>query len=236
MNFLNLFSYFLMFFSLFLVMWAAYLGFGISKAERRALELGNSFKKEADNELVMIIFGAKALSTGPSNELATRLDLAIALGGLNDPINYYVCGGYSAGGNIDEAETMRNYVISRGIAPQIVYPNSYSASTRLSIRNFQEEGLGLNTRQILAVSSGFHAFRIIAESNRIGIHLTVAASSSSPESKNPKIRRVRIFCEILACMWYSLPIAATKRFNSGSGSLRHRIPDLIINGLKPKVR
>jgi vancomycin permeability regulator SanA len=235
MNFLSLSSYFLMSFGLLLVIWAAYLGFGISKAERRALELGNSFKKEANYELVIIIFGAKALSTGPSNELATRLDLAITLGGLNDPINYYVCGGYSAGGNIDEAETMRNYLIWRGIVPQIVYPNSYSLNTRLTIRNFQRQGLALNTKQILAVSSGFHAFRIIAESNRIGIHLTVAASSNSPESKNPKIRRVRIFCEILACMWYSLPIAATMRVNTGSGSLRHRIPDLIIHGLKPKV-
>ena len=236
MNFLSLSSYFLMSFGLLLVIWAAYLGFGISKAERRALELGNSFKKEANDELVIIIFGAKALSTGPSNELATRLDLAIALGGLNDPSNYYVCGAYSAGGNIDEAETMRNYLIWWGIAPQIVYSNSYSSNTRLSLRNFQQEGLALNTKQILAVSSGFHAFRIIAESNRIGVHLTVAASSNSPESKNPKIRRVRIFCEILACMWYSLPIAATKSVNTGSGSFRHRIPDLIINGSKLKVR
>ena len=235
MNFLNLSSYFLIFFTLLLVLWAVHLGFGISKAERRALELGNSFQKEED-ELVIIIFGAKALSTGPSNELATRLDLAIALGGLKDVLNYYVCGGYSAVGNIDEAESMRNYLIWRGIEPQIIIPNSYSLNTRLSIRNFQQEGLALNTKQILAVSSGFHAFRIISESNRIGIHLSVAASTNSPESNNSKIRRVRIFCEILACMWYSLPIAATTRVNTGSGSLRQRIPDLIINGSKPKVR
>jgi len=232
MNFLNLYSYFLISVSLLFVLWAAYLGFGISKAERRALELGNSFQKE--DELIIIIFGAKALSTGPSNELAARLNLAIALGGLNDLINYYVCGGYSAGGKIDEAETMRNYLIWQGIEPQIIDTNSYSSNTRLSIRNFQQEGLALNTKQILAVSSGFHAFRIIAESNRIGIHLTVAAPPNSPESINPMIRRVRIFCEILACMWYSLPIAATMRVNTGSGSLRQRIPDLIINGLKPK--
>ena len=86
MNFLNLSSYFLISFTLLLVLWAVHLGFGISKAERRALELGNSFQKEED-ELVIIIFGAKALSTGPSNELATRLDLAIALGGLRDVLN-----------------------------------------------------------------------------------------------------------------------------------------------------
>jgi len=233
-NFLKLSSYFLISFNLLLVLWAAYLGFGILKAERRALELGNSFQKGED-ELVIIIFGAKALSEGPSNELATRLDLAIALGGLNNLITYYVCGGYSAGGKINEAETMRNYLIWRGIQRQNIYPNSYSINTRLSIRNFQQEGLDLNTKQILAVSSGFHAFRIIAESNRIGIHLAVAASTNSPESKNLKIRRVRIFCEILACMWYSLPIAATTRVNTGSGSLRQRIPDLIINGSKPKV-
>lgn len=234
MNFLNFSNYFLILLSLLLVLWTAYLGLSISKAERRALELGHSFQKE--DELVLIIFGARALSTGPSNELAVRLDLAIALGGLNDPINYYVCGGYSAGGKIDEAETMRNYLILRGIEPQMIYPNSYSLNTRLSIRNFQQDGFALNTRQILAVSSGFHAFRIIKESNRIGIHITVAASTNSPESKNPKTRRVRILCEILACMWYSLPVAATTRVNTGSGSLRQRIPDLIINGSKPKVR
>ena len=234
MNFLNLSVYFLMSLSLMLVLWAAYLGFGIIKAEKRALELGNSFLKKVD-ELVIIVFGAKALSTGPSNELATRLDLAAALGVLNNPSNYYVCGGYS-GGKVDEAETMRNYLIWRGIEPQIIYPNSRSLNTRLSIRNFQHERLAFNAKQILAVSSGFHAFRIIAESNRIGIHLTVAASINSPESRNPKIRRVRVFCEILACMWYSLPIEVTRRVNSGSGSLRQRIPDLIINGSKPKVR
>jgi uncharacterized SAM-binding protein YcdF (DUF218 family) len=235
MSFLNHSSYFLISLGLLLVLWAAYLGIGISKAERRALKLGISFQKEADGELVIIILGAKALGTGPSNELATRLDLAIALGDLNDSINYYVCGGYSAAGKVDEAETMRNYLIWRGIEPQIIHPNSHSLNTRLSIRNFQQEGLAINAKQILAVSSGFHAFRIIAESNRLGIQLRVAASVNSPESKNPKIRQVRIFCEILACMWYSLPIAVTKRVNTGSESLRHRIPDLIINGLKAKV-
>jgi vancomycin permeability regulator SanA len=234
MNFLNFFSYFLIFLILFIGFWAAYLGFSIVKAEKSALELGNSFQKELD-ELVIIVFGAKALSTGPSNELATRLDLAFALGHLNDSSKYYVCGGHSAGG-INEAETMRSYLICRGVQPQFVYPNSHSLNTRLSIRNFQLEGFAFNTKQILAVSSGFHAFRIIAESNRIGIPLTVAASINSPESRNPKIRRVRIFCEILACMWYSLPITVTTRVSSGSGSLRQRIPDLIINGTSPKVR
>jgi vancomycin permeability regulator SanA len=234
MNFLNLSSYFLISLILLIVFWAAYLGFGIVKAEKRALELGDSFQKKL-NDLVIIVFGAKALSTGPSNELATRLDLAFALGLLNNPSNYYVCGGYSEG-EVDEAEAMRKYLICRGVQPQFVYPNSHSLNTRLSIRNFHQEGLAFNTKQILAVSSGFHAFRIIAESNRIGIPLTVAASINSPESRNPKIRRVRIFCEILACMWYSLPIAVTTRVNSGSGSLRQRIPDLIINGSSPKVR
>ena len=234
MNFLNQSTYLLTSFSLLILLWAAYLGFGISIAEKRAFELGNSFQKE--NELTIIIFGAKALSTGPSNELATRLDLAIALGGTNDLTNYYVCGGLSADGKIDEAETMRKYLISWGIEPQNIHPSSFSSNTRLSMRNFQQEELAMKSNQILAVSSGYHAFRIIAESSRIGIHLTVAASTNSPESKNPKIRRVRILCEILGCMWYHLPIAATRRVNSGSGSLRQRIPDLIINGSKPKVR
>ena len=234
MNLLNLSSCFLISLILLLVLWAAHLGFGIVNAERRALELGNLFQKRED-ELVIIIFGAKAFSTGPSKELATRLDLAIAMGDLNDPINFYVCGGYSEG-MVDEAETMRNYLVWQGIDPQIVYPNSHGINTRLSLRNFQREESALSTKQILAISSGFHAFRIIAESSRIGINLAVAASANSPESKNQKIRRVRIFCEILACMWYSLPIAVTTRVNTGSGSFRQRIPDLLIYGLKPKVR
>jgi hypothetical protein len=54
MNFLNLSSYFLISFGLLFVLWAAYLGFGISKAERRALKLGNSFQKE--DELIIISF------------------------------------------------------------------------------------------------------------------------------------------------------------------------------------
>jgi vancomycin permeability regulator SanA len=235
MNFLNLSIYFVTFFSLLLILWAVYLGFGISIAEKRALERGNSFQKEKENRLTIIVFGAKALSTGPSNELATRLDLAIGLGGKNDPTNYYVCGGFSDDGRIDEAETMRKYLTSWGVEPQIIHPSSFGLNTRLSIRNFQQEELAMNSNQILAVSSGYHAFRIMAESNRIGIHLTVAASTNSPESKNPKIRRIRILLEILGCMWYSLPIAATKRVNTGSGSLRQWIPDLIINGSKSKV-
>ena len=66
----------------------------------------------------VIVLGAKVNGTKPSRVLRQRLNAAIEYTGSNDTAQIIVTGGKGTDENISEAESMRNYLVSKGVAEE----------------------------------------------------------------------------------------------------------------------
>lgn len=118
-------------------------------------------KKAPANADALIVLGCAVYGERPSLTLTRRLDAAIAYLEENPETLCFVSGGQGNGEDIPEAEAMKTYLISRGIASERVVAETKSMSTT---ENFAftypliEERFGSGTK-IVYVSTYFHVYR-----------------------------------------------------------------------------
>lgn len=179
----------------------------------------------------VMVMGASAGVGGPSNELKARLDAALDLEELIQPRSFFLFGGVDT---VDEAETMRNYLLDAGVNHRRLHADSSGSNTRISIQRFAESVGAFHNSRLLAVSSGYHALRIVKQSKKFGLDVVVIAPRNSPETQNTSVRRIRIASEVLAIIWYMFPDWMLKRVNTGTSSLRHRLPKYLISSSSSK--
>jgi uncharacterized SAM-binding protein YcdF (DUF218 family) len=169
----------------------------------------------------VVVFGAAVHPDGPSAELRARLDHALALWRLGVAPLILVSGGLDGG--LDEVDTMTAYLVGLGVPGDAVAPARPGDTTRQSLRTLR----GLGDRRYVAVSSPYHALRIRAEARRQGLRLTVSAPTSTPETRDAALYRVRFASELFALVWYALPPRLTAHVPTGPGTLRHVAPRVL---------
>ena len=111
---------------------------------------------------VVIVFGCRAYGYTPGIHLKNRLEAAVTLlEGRPDAV-CIVSGGQGENETLPEAEAMRAYLESRGIAPERIYKEDESHNTYENIVNSKNliDDLDLEYDRIIGVSSDFHIPRI----------------------------------------------------------------------------
>lgn len=148
----------------------------------------------------LLVLGARALPDRPSRELQARLDHAVARWQAGAAPVICVSGGLD--GPVDEAHVMADYVVGCGVPSSAVRRVVPGENTRASMRAM---AAAAPHATVVAVSSPYHAHRIVAEGRRCGLTVLADCPASTPENENPEIRRTRLVGEIVGCILYASP-------------------------------
>jgi uncharacterized SAM-binding protein YcdF (DUF218 family) len=170
----------------------------------------------------VVVLGATTEPTGPSRELAARLQRALDLwhgGGVRVIV---VSGG--AVGDLDEVADMRAWLVAAGVPDAVIVDGRPGANTRQTLatvaRLQDEHGWG----PWIAVSTPYHARRLRDEARRRGLRLIVSGPADSPEMRNRSVHRARVLTEVAATVFYALPGTVTSRLPTAAGTWRHSLP------------
>jgi uncharacterized SAM-binding protein YcdF (DUF218 family) len=184
-------------------------------------------RRRSDPVDAILVFGATVDADGPSAELRARLDHAIGLWHAGAAPVVMVSGGVAGG--IDEVGEMAAYLREHGMPTDRVRAVRPGENTRATLRSVAE----LGDQRYVAVSSPYHAHRIGVEARRLGLCVAVSVPSSTPETRHGRSHRVRLVTEVAALAFYALPPGVAARVNTGPGTLRHRIPHVLIGEASP---
>ena len=126
--------------------------------------LVTAFREPSDEGYdYMIVLGAGLLGDRISLTLKYRLDVAYEYLVEHPEVVVVVSGGQGPGENMTEAQAMANYLMDYGIEGKRIILEDQSTSTReniaFSYKLFEE--LGVDTPDVLVVSSRFHLLRAI---------------------------------------------------------------------------
>jgi len=202
----------------------------VVRAERRAI-LPPVLRVQPDDRPAIVVFGAQTLPSGPSDELIARLDHARALFEQGFASTIVVSGGTTVdddGRALDETADMTAWLIDHGVPADAIATGRPGDNTRQTVatmgRLTREQGL----YPWLAVSSPFHARRILDEAKRVGIDVVVSGPGDSPVTSTPHIRRFQLLIEVLASAYYAMPSTLTARTRAPLTSVRRRIGEYLI--------
>lgn len=115
----------------------------------------------------VIVLGAKVNGTKPSRILRQRLDAAIKYADQNDAAKIIVTGGRGSDEKISEAESMRNYLVSKGIDEDRIIPETKAADTGENLE-FSKTIIGDTDKSIVVVTSDFHMYRALRIAEQTG--------------------------------------------------------------------
>lgn len=129
----------------------------------------------------IIILGAAVWDGKPSPALRERLDIAVEAyrQGLAPTI---IATGGVGGDEPSEAETMKRYLVEKGIGEDAILLEDKSHSTMENLRNSQELMKEKGFRTAVIVTHGFHAYRASLMARSLGILSTVEPVQIRPLS------------------------------------------------------
>ena len=126
----------------------------------------------------LVVLGAAVHGRTPSLSLLNRLT-----GTLNYLENYpgskvIVCGGQGKGEDISEAQCMKDWLLSRGIAEERILPEDQSTSTMENLSNARDIILaeGGSTDDVAILSSNYHLYRAKQMAKSLGMNPVGVAS------------------------------------------------------------
>ena len=112
--------------SFFLATYIAFLSYSLATAASSKARLDALPK---DEQLTVMIFGCYVRGEEPGRTLTTRLDAALSLLKRYQNADCIVSGGQGSNEAISEAEAMRRYLVSRGIAEERITLEDRSTNT-----------------------------------------------------------------------------------------------------------
>ena len=153
---------------------------------------GRGFTYEEDCDY-LIVLGAKVEGRLPSWTLQYRLDSAIEYLNEHPQTVAVMCGGQGANEVAPEAEIMKEYAVSKGIAPERILEEGASHNTMQNLLFAKEI---LDAREdgeytVCAVTNAFHAFRTYLLLGKAGLTQNVIAAGEPPMFALSIANRVR---------------------------------------------
>lgn len=127
----------------------------------------------------IIVLGAAVYGVEPSITLQHRLEGAARYLDENPEAKAVASGGQGAGEDISEAECMRRYLTEHGIAPERIFIEDQSTSTKenLAFSKAVIKTDGGDVSNVAVVSSGYHLYRAKKMASMLGMHATGVAGS-----------------------------------------------------------
>lgn len=116
----------------------------------------------------LIVLGAQVRGTRITNTLQKRLKAAKIYLKDNPDTLVIVSGGQGSGEDISEAQAMKNYLISNGIAEERIIMEDKSTNTVENI-TYSKKLLDKDDADVAVVTNGFHVFRSVSIAKRQGL-------------------------------------------------------------------
>ncbi|WP_181592546.1 DUF92 domain-containing protein [Paenibacillus sp. YN15] len=137
----------------------------------------------------LLILGARVKGETVTLSLKSRLDRGVEYMNRYPEAKAVLSGGQGPGEEMTEAETMRRYMVGRGIAENRLILEQYSTDTYenmwFSKEVLNEQGVDLNAVSVTVITNDFHMLRAKMLAKRAGFKVT-GYSSRTPEFTVPK--------------------------------------------------
>jgi uncharacterized SAM-binding protein YcdF (DUF218 family) len=160
-------------------------------------------REEATPADALVVFGAAEYNGAPSPVLKTRLDHAFDLEERGLAPLLITTGGSGGDPQYTEAGVGRDYLIQRGVAEAKILVDTRSLTTYESVKALT---LLLRQRQkhtCIAVSDGFHLYRIKLMFRSLGITAYASPAPDSPIEADSYLRTLYSLREMVnTTLWY----------------------------------
>lgn len=127
---------------------------------------------------ICIILGAQMKESGPSDVLQRRLDRAITYLQENPDTMVIVSGGQGSNEPVSEAQGMRDYLISKGIAAERIMMEDTSTNTWENL-NYSAELIDISSNNVVIVTNNFHVFRAVSIAKKQGYSMVQGMAAST---------------------------------------------------------
>lgn len=158
---------------------------------------------EARKSGAIVVFGAAQYEGQPSPVFKARLDHAFDLeeSGLAPLVITTGAGGGDR--RFTEAGVARDYLVQQGMAEDKILTDSTSQNTYASVQAVAHLLLSRNIHNCIAVSDGFHLYRVKRMLEQRGIQVYGSPDPDSPIEADPWDRTLHTFREVVSMTaWY----------------------------------
>lgn len=131
----------------------------------------------------LLVLGAAVKGEVPSRSLAERLTAALSYLEAHPDTVCIVSGGKGWGENITEAQCMSQWLLSRGIDPERVWPEDRATSTWENLGftlDLIEERTGTRPDRLAVVSSEYHLYRAGLMARSLGLDFLGVPAKTHP--------------------------------------------------------
>ena len=184
-------------FSLALVA-CAWTEWSLYRAIRR--QAGTDEARPAD---AIVVFGAAEYNGTPSPVFKARLDHAQELDDRDVAPVIITTGGSGGDPHFTEGGVGRDYLIQQGVAEEKILPETRSETTYESVRAVAQILQQRHARTCIAVSDGFHLYRIKLMFRALGITAFPSPAPDSPIEDDPTLRTLYSLREMaVTTLWH----------------------------------
>jgi uncharacterized SAM-binding protein YcdF (DUF218 family) len=163
-------------------------------------QAGNDEARPAD---AIVIFGAAEYNGVPSPVLKARLDHALELDDRDLAPTIITTGGSGGDPHFTEGGVARDYLIQQGAAEEKTFSETRSDTTYESITAVAQILRQRHARTCIAVSDGFHLYRIKLMFRAVGIAAYGSPAPESPIEDDPTLRTLYSLREMVdTTVWH----------------------------------
>lgn len=160
-------------------------------------------QEEARPADALVVFGAAEYNGAPSPVFKARLEHAFDLEERGLAPTVITTGGSGGDPHFTEAEVGRDYLIQQGVAEQKILSEPRSETTYESVQAVASLLRQRNKQTCIAVSDGFHLYRIKLMFRSLGITAYASPAPDSPIEAEPSERTLHSLRELaITTLWY----------------------------------
>ena len=150
----------------------------------------------------IVIFGAAEYNGTPSPVLKARLDHAQDLDDRDLAPVLITTGGSGGDPRFTEGGVARDYLIQQGVAEAKILSETRSETTYESVKAVADILHARHARTCIAVSDGFHLYRIKLMFRALGITAYASPAPDSPIEDDPSLRSLYTLREmVVSSLW-----------------------------------
>ena len=163
-------------------------------------QAGNEEARPAD---AIVVFGAAEYNGVPSPVLKARLDHALELDDRGLAPAIITTGGSGGDTHFTEGGVARDYLIQQGVAEDKILSETRSDTTYESVQAVAQILQQRHARTCIAVSDGFHLYRIKLMLRALGITAFASPAPDSPIEDDPTLRTLYSLREMVdTTLWH----------------------------------
>ena len=173
-------------------------------------------RDDAEPADIIVVFGAAQYNGHPSPVFKARLDQTASLFKSNYAKKIMTTGGHGIDARFTEADVGKDYLIKQSIPPECIFTEPSASTTLGTIKKALEFLRSQHLEKVIAVSDGFHLFRIkqIFHDNQIIAYGSPAKHSPIESRLKSRVwaslREVLVFSAYLGHRKLHLPIPETR--------------------------